>query len=53
MILVIELGFSAIIARWVTDTLEIERSTAYRQLEELHEDGEVEREKLSLQVGIW
>jgi CTP-dependent riboflavin kinase len=39
-------------ARWVADTVGIERPTAHRRLKELHEDREVERE-LSPRAVIW
>nr|WP_255767732.1 hypothetical protein [Haladaptatus halobius] len=45
--------FPAVTARWVADTLEIERPSAHRRLEALLEDGEVERGKLSPRVVIW
>ncbi len=48
-----ESEFPAVTARWVADTLEIERPSAHRRLEALHEDGEVERGKLSPRVVIW
>ncbi|WP_227355997.1 hypothetical protein [Haladaptatus salinisoli] len=48
-----ESEFPAVIARWVADTLEIERPSAHRRLEWLYEDGEVERGKLSPRVVIW
>lgn len=48
-----ESEFPAVTARWVADTLEIERSSAHRRLEELHEDGKVGRGKLSPRVVIW
>ncbi len=47
-----ESEFPAVTARWVADTLKIERPSAHRQLEELHEDEEVERGKLSPRVVI-
>jgi predicted ArsR family transcriptional regulator len=47
-----ESEFPAVTARWVANTLKIERPSAHRRLEELHEDGEVERRKLSLRVVI-
>ncbi len=40
-------------ARWVADTVAMERRPVHRRLEELHEDGEVERGKLSPRVVIW
>ncbi|WP_227356137.1 MarR family transcriptional regulator [Haladaptatus salinisoli] len=45
--------FPAVTARWVADTLDIERPSAHRRLEELHENGGVERGKLSPRVVIW
>ncbi len=48
-----ESEFPAVTARWVADTLDIERPSAHRRLEALHEDGEVERGKLSPRVVIW
>ncbi|WP_390185330.1 hypothetical protein [Haladaptatus pallidirubidus] len=48
-----ESEFPAVTARWVADVLEIERPSAHRRLEELHEGGEVERGKLSPRVVIW
>jgi predicted HTH transcriptional regulator len=48
-----ESEFPAVTARWVADTLKIERPSAHRRLEELHEDGEVERGSLSPRVVIW
>ncbi|GAA0260650.1 hypothetical protein ACFFQF_23670 [Haladaptatus pallidirubidus] len=48
-----ESEFPAVTARWVADTLEIERPSAHRRLEVLHEDGVVERGKLSPRVVIW
>ncbi|WP_227357313.1 MarR family transcriptional regulator [Haladaptatus salinisoli] len=45
--------FPAVTARWVADTLGIERPSAHRRLEELHEKGEVERGKLRPRVVIW
>jgi hypothetical protein len=48
-----ESEFPAVTARWVADTFAIERPSAYRRLEELCEDGEVERGKLSPRVVIW
>ncbi len=38
-----ESEFPAVTARWVADTLGIERPIAHRRLEESHENGEVER----------
>ncbi|MFB9807350.1 hypothetical protein ACFFQF_19915 [Haladaptatus pallidirubidus] len=37
----------------MADTLGIERPSAHRRLEALHEDGEVEHGKLSPRVVIW
>jgi predicted HTH transcriptional regulator len=48
-----ESEFPAVTARWVADTLKIERPSAHRRLEELHEDGRIERGKLSPRVVIW
>ncbi|WP_227377135.1 hypothetical protein [Haladaptatus halobius] len=48
-----ESEFPAVTARWMADTLEIERPTAHRRLEGLQEDGAVERGKLSPRVVIW
>ncbi|WP_227377834.1 MarR family transcriptional regulator [Haladaptatus halobius] len=48
-----ESEFPAVTARWVADTLGIERPSAHRRLEKLHEDGEVKRGKLSPRVVIW
>ncbi|WP_227379663.1 helix-turn-helix domain-containing protein [Haladaptatus halobius] len=48
-----ESAFPAVTARWVVDIFGIERSSAHRRLEELHEEGEVERGKLSPRVVIW
>ncbi|WP_227379970.1 MarR family transcriptional regulator [Haladaptatus halobius] len=48
-----ESEFPAVTARWVADTVEMERPSAHRRLEVLHEDGEVERGKLSPRVVIW
>lgn len=48
-----ESEFPAVTARWVADTLDIKRPSAHRRLEALHEDGEVERGKLSPRVVIW
>ncbi|WP_255767555.1 hypothetical protein [Haladaptatus halobius] len=48
-----ESEFPAVTARWVADTLGIERPSAHRRLEELHEDGRVERGKFSSRVVIW
>ncbi|WP_227777186.1 hypothetical protein [Haladaptatus pallidirubidus] len=48
-----ESEFPAVTARWVADTVEIERPSAHRRLEELQENGEVERGKLSPRVVIW
>ncbi|WP_227777333.1 hypothetical protein [Haladaptatus pallidirubidus] len=35
--------FPAVTARWVADTLEMERRPVHQRLEELHERGELER----------
>lgn len=48
-----ESKFPAVTARWVADTLGIERPSAHRRFEELHEEGEVEWGKLSPRVVIW
>jgi predicted ArsR family transcriptional regulator len=48
-----ESEFPAVAARWVADTLGIERPSAHRRLERLYEDGKVERGKLSPRVVIW
>ncbi|MFB9808590.1 hypothetical protein ACFFQF_27130 [Haladaptatus pallidirubidus] len=48
-----ESEFPAVTARWVADTLKIERPSAHRRLEELHENGEIKRGKLSPRVVIW
>jgi predicted HTH transcriptional regulator len=48
-----ESEFPAVTARWVADSLKIERPSAHRRLEELHESGEVKRGKLSPRVVIW
>ncbi|MFB9809475.1 hypothetical protein ACFFQF_32375 [Haladaptatus pallidirubidus] len=47
-----ESEFPAGTARWVADTLAIERPSAHRRREELYEEGEVERGKLSPRVVI-
>ncbi|WP_227379728.1 hypothetical protein [Haladaptatus halobius] len=47
-----ESEFPAVTARWVADTLGIERPSAHRRFEELYEDREVERGKLSPRAVI-
>lgn len=48
-----ESEFPAVTARWVADTVGIERTSAHRRLESLVEDSEVKRGKLSPRVVIW
>ncbi|SIR98877.1 hypothetical protein SAMN05421858_5021 [Haladaptatus litoreus] len=48
-----ESEFPAVTARWVADTVEMERRPVHQRLEELHERGELERGKLSPRVVIW
>ena len=48
-----ESEFPAVTARWVADTVEMERRPVHQRLEELHEHGELERGKLSPRVVIW
>lgn len=48
-----ESEFPAVAARWVADTVEMERRPVHQRLEELHEQGELERGKLSPRVVIW
>jgi predicted HTH transcriptional regulator len=48
-----ESEFPAVTARWVADTLEIERPSAHRRLAALYENGVVDRGKLSPRVVIW
>jgi hypothetical protein len=43
----------AVTARWVTDTVEMQRRPVHQRIEELHERGELERGKLSPRVVIW
>lgn len=45
--------FPAVTARWVADTVEMERRPVHQRLEELHERGELGRGKLSPRVVIW
>jgi hypothetical protein len=47
-----ESKFPAVTTRLVADTLEIERPSAHRRLEALHEDERVERGKLGPLVVI-
>ena len=48
-----ESEFPAVTARWVADTVEMERRPVHQRLEGLHEQGELERGKLSPRVVIW
>jgi predicted HTH transcriptional regulator len=48
-----ESEFPAVTARWVADTVGMERRPVHQRLEELHERGELERGKLSPRVVIW
>ncbi len=45
-----ESEFPAVTARWVADTVGMERRPVHQRLEELHEKGELERGKLSPQM---
>ncbi|SIR96668.1 hypothetical protein SAMN05421858_4819 [Haladaptatus litoreus] len=45
--------FPAVTARWVADTVGMERRPVHQRLEELHEQGKLERGKLSPRVVIW
>ena len=47
-----ESEFPAVTARWVADTVEMERRPVHQRLEELHERGALERGKLSPRVVI-
>jgi DNA-binding Lrp family transcriptional regulator len=48
-----ESEFRAVTARWVADTVGMERRPVHQRLEELHEQGGLARGKLSPRVGIW
>jgi len=48
-----ESKFPAVTARWVADTVAMERRPVHQRLEELHERGKLERGKLSPRVVIW
>jgi len=43
----------AVTARWVAETVGMKRQSVHQRLEELHERGALEREKLSSWVVIW
>ena len=45
--------FPAVTARWVADTFDISRSPTHQRLTQLHEQGDLERGKLSPRVVIW
>jgi predicted transcriptional regulator of viral defense system len=51
--LLMKTGFPVVTTRWVADTVEMERRPVHQRLEELHEQGELERGKLSPRVVIW
>jgi predicted HTH transcriptional regulator len=48
-----ESEFPAVTAQWVADTVAMERRPVHQRLEELHEQGKLERGKLSPRVVIW
>jgi predicted HTH transcriptional regulator len=48
-----ESEFPAVTARWVADTVEMERRPVHQRLEKLKERGGLERGKLSPRVVIW
>ena len=48
-----ESEFPAVTARWMADTVEMERRPVHQRLKELDEQGELERGKLSPRVVIW
>jgi DNA-binding Lrp family transcriptional regulator len=48
-----ESEFPAVTARWVADTVGMERRPVHQRLDELHERGELKRGKLSPRVVIW
>ncbi|WP_049972637.1 hypothetical protein [Haladaptatus cibarius] len=48
-----ESEFPAVTARWVADTVEMERRPVHQRLKDLHEMDELERGKLSPRVVIW
>lgn len=48
-----ESEFPAVTARWVADTVGMKRRPVLQRLEELHEQGTLERGKLSPRVVIW
>ncbi|WP_266080603.1 hypothetical protein [Haladaptatus caseinilyticus] len=48
-----ESEFPAVTARWVADTVRMKRRPVHQRLEELHEQGALERGKLSPRVVIW